>query len=584
MQCIIFNSGIGKRMGSMTADRPKCMVKLPYGESILERQLRIISSYGIRDFIITTGPYEEKIRDLADSFPDLNIKLISNPKYDSTNNIYSFYLLKDHIVDDDYIILHGDLVFDSMLVSRMVSSESCSSVAVDTSAPLPPKDFKGGYKDGKISRISVNINENCVTLQPFYRVTYSLFTEWMQEVIRMVDAESITDCYAEEAFNRIDRTMTPVDCAGTFIMEIDNPEDYDKAKSILDKEGNQTFLEDVDGIVSFLNERGVKRPLLVCGKHSLKTELYQKLSSVLDMEVFTDFNPNPSMDEVKVGVGRYVSSGCDSFVSFGGGSAMDVAKCIKFELNDMNLIHVAIPTTAGTGSESTKFATVYVDGLKKSMETIHILPDAVFLDPVLIHSMPYSVRSYTFVDALCQCLESLWAVNSDRESIAYAYRGAKLLVRSWKTYLDNPSDNDFRMVQIGSNLSGKAINISKTTSAHALSYILTSDRDIPHGFAVGMCMPFVMDMYCNPGERKILTENREYILDLYMDIFDTDSVEGIIKALSEILNAYIPESGERLSDEDCIKYAGLVNVQRMSNYPVSLSEEDILEVYKGIRL
>ena len=87
MKAIIFNSGIGNRMGNLTRNNPKCMIKLYNGETIFERQIRILSECGIKDFIVTTGPFKEQLEEVANKYPILHFKFVDNPEYKTTNYI-----------------------------------------------------------------------------------------------------------------------------------------------------------------------------------------------------------------------------------------------------------------------------------------------------------------------------------------------------------------------------------------------------------------------------------------------------------------------------------------------------------------
>ena len=111
MKALIFNSGLGSRMGNLTEEQPKCMVKLYNGETIFERQIRILSECGIKDFIVTTGPFKEQLYNVASKFPNLNFKFVANENYRSTNYIVSMYNAND-LLDEDMLVLHGDLVFN----------------------------------------------------------------------------------------------------------------------------------------------------------------------------------------------------------------------------------------------------------------------------------------------------------------------------------------------------------------------------------------------------------------------------------------------------------------------------------------
>jgi len=124
MKVLILNSGAGSRLKEITSDKPKCLVELYNGETILERQVRLLSKHGFKKFIITTGPFEEKIKEkLKNNFDDLDITYVQNERYRETNYIYSMYLAGPQF-NDDILLLHGDLVFDEPLIEKISSSVS----------------------------------------------------------------------------------------------------------------------------------------------------------------------------------------------------------------------------------------------------------------------------------------------------------------------------------------------------------------------------------------------------------------------------------------------------------------------------
>ena len=233
MKALIFNSGIGMRMGPLTAERPKCLLPLSDGETVLSRQLRILSENGISEAVITTGGFSEMIYAEAVR-SSMKITAVTNEKYAETNYIYSMYLAEKFIADDDILMLHGDLVFDSRIVSRLMDMTG-SACITDRTAPLPEKDFKGRIKDGKLCEVSVSIFGNdCFALQPMYRLERSAASAWCEKVREYVNAGK-TDVYAENALNEIaeDLDIKEVSYSGIFVSEIDTAEDY---KNVLNGE------------------------------------------------------------------------------------------------------------------------------------------------------------------------------------------------------------------------------------------------------------------------------------------------------------------------------------------------------------
>ena len=114
MKALILNSGFGSRMGSLTSEHPKCMTEISATDTILSRQLRLLKNAGINEIVITTGYYDQVLVDYCNSLDmDLKITFVNNPLFDKTNYIYSIYRAKE-LLDDDIVLMHGDLVFENI--------------------------------------------------------------------------------------------------------------------------------------------------------------------------------------------------------------------------------------------------------------------------------------------------------------------------------------------------------------------------------------------------------------------------------------------------------------------------------------
>lgn len=227
MKAIIFNSGLGNRMGDLTRHQHKSMTRLLNGETIFHRQLRLLSAEGIRQFIITTGPFEEQLKQEAADFPQLNFTFVRNPIYDRTNYIYSMYLARQ-FMDDDLVFLHGDLVFDRRLVRDVLACPQPNTATVNFAKALPEKDFKGRVRDGRLQEVSIHIfDENCYAFQPFYKLEKSVVRAWLGEVERFI-ARGEDKCYAENALNNLlpNLDVRAFSYEGYYIDEIDNLDDY----------------------------------------------------------------------------------------------------------------------------------------------------------------------------------------------------------------------------------------------------------------------------------------------------------------------------------------------------------------------
>jgi len=227
MKAIIFNSGYGNRMGDFTKNHHKSMAPLKNGESILHRQLRLLSAEGVTDFIITTGPFEEQLKAVAQDFPELHFTFVRNDIFDKTNYIYSMFLARDYI-DDDMIFMHGDLVFNRKLVHDVLHCELSNTATVNFTKALPEKDFKGRVRDGKVLEVSIHIfDEDCFAFQPFYKLDKATASAWVGKVVEYI-YKGEDKCYAENALNEIFPVLNvrAFSYEDYYIDEIDNMDDY----------------------------------------------------------------------------------------------------------------------------------------------------------------------------------------------------------------------------------------------------------------------------------------------------------------------------------------------------------------------
>ncbi|HPT77300.1 MAG: sugar phosphate nucleotidyltransferase [Defluviitoga tunisiensis] len=227
MKVLILNSGVGSRLKEITKNKPKCLVELYNKETILERQIRLLSQYGLKKFVITTGPFEEKIiKKLEDNFSGLDIVYVKNQKYNETNYIYSVYLAKRYL-DEDIILLHGDLVFSQSLIAEIMKSEVKNVGLINKKLPLPEKDFKALVKGERIMKISVELKgENVFAFMPFYKLEKDKFDLWLKEIEKYINSNR-TNVYAEEALNEVLKYMNLnyFDYSDYYCKEIDTLQD-----------------------------------------------------------------------------------------------------------------------------------------------------------------------------------------------------------------------------------------------------------------------------------------------------------------------------------------------------------------------
>lgn len=234
MKALIFNSGLGNRMGKITKAIHKSMVQLYNGESILHRQLNILSALGITEYVITVGPFEEQLRETAVDFPECKFIFVRNDIYHKTNYIYSMFLARDYI-DDDMLLLHGDLVFNRQFASDILGEPQACCAPVNRVCQLPEKDFKGRIVNDRLHEVSINIFEDdCFAFQPFYKLSRAAASAWVGKVTQYV-IDGHTKCYAENALNEILPAMDirPFYYDDYFVEEIDTVEDFQRVSSAI---------------------------------------------------------------------------------------------------------------------------------------------------------------------------------------------------------------------------------------------------------------------------------------------------------------------------------------------------------------
>ena len=351
----------------------------------------------------------------------------------------------------------------------------------------------------------------------------------------------------------------------------------------------------------YFKASGAKKVFLVCGSsiNGLALgEYFNGIENRLGIKVvrFSDFSPNPLYESVAEGIRIFNAEDCRTIVAVGGGSAMDVAKCIKLfsnmdhtrnyleqEIvpNDIDLI--AVPTTAGTGSEATRFAVIYFNGEKQSISDYNCIPSAVVMDPSALETLPDYQRKATMLDALCHATESFWSVNSTNESQEYSKEAIELILENIPGYIANtPKDNE-NMLK-AANIAGKAINITQTTAGHAMCYKLTTLYGIAHGHAAALCVSKLFPYMVKHMDDCIDTRGTDYPKETFARLAEaygcSDSMEAAVK-FNELL-AGLKLDVPRATAEEYEILKNSVNPVRLKNNPVELDINTIDYLYHQI--
>ena len=344
-------------------------------------------------------------------------------------------------------------------------------------------------------------------------------------------------------------------------------------------------------IHEILESHGKKKALLVCDPAFDKIVLHDEISfSDISLVRFSDFTPNPKYEDVCKGVDLFNSENCDSIIAVGGGSSIDVAKCIKLyskmdpsvnyleqEYVKNNILFIAVPTTSGTGSESTRYAVIYYNGKKQSVSSVDAIPDYAILDSRVLSTLPLYQKKCTAMDALCQGIESWWSVNADDESRKLSEKAVEMIKKNLDAYLANTDDGNEKMM-IAANYAGRAINITQTTAAHAMSYKLTSLYGIPHVRAAFTCLPYVWEFM----NFKVSDSELEKTFSDIANALGFERTEEAISWLKQLYDKLFEDRKVSVKAEDLELLTSSVNPVRLKNNPVRLKEPDLRKIYSTV--
>lgn len=326
---------------------------------------------------------------------------------------------------------------------------------------------------------------------------------------------------------------------------------------------------------------GMRRPLLVAGDR-LAAVLVERTG--LTFARFSGFHPNPDFTDCARGAEIYREQDCDGLVSIGGGSAMDTAKGVKamllagtaegalaYAFSGERIAHIAIPATAGTGAEATQFAVVYLQGMKHSLSHAALLPEGILLDASLLDTLPLYHKKSCALDALCQGIESYWATGATPESRVHAQAAIRGMLDSVTPYLAGDAGAAEAMLQAAWR-SGLAIQISRTTAAHAMSYRLAHHFGIAHGHACALTLPVLWEQMLTEETLRPVLVDLARIMGLRVPEDGPLFLRGLLMDLDMEAPPMPPEN---VLDD----LAASVNAERLGNHPQRLTQAQLRDVY-----
>jgi len=340
-----------------------------------------------------------------------------------------------------------------------------------------------------------------------------------------------------------------------------------------------------------LTELGGSKPLIVTDAMLVKLGIAKHLTDALDAEniayaLFDEVTPDPTLPLIGSGLQQYKQQGCDSVIALGGGSPMDCAKAIAAaavkNVDARKLVgllrvrkalppFIAIPTTAGTGSEATVVAVV-TDPDKKQKFTIvdpSLVPAVAILDPLLMLGLPAKITAETGIDALTHAVESYIGFYATEQTKAYGYDAVKRIFANLpKAYADGSDIEARRQMSIASFNAGVAFTRASIGYVHAIAHQMGGYYHVPHGLANAVILPHILDF----SFENALCRYAELAIAAGLATSDDTQVEAAhkfvagVKALNETLNiqANFPE----LKASDIPELARRAVREAYCDYPV----------------
>ena len=361
---------------------------------------------------------------------------------------------------------------------------------------------------------------------------------------------------------------------------------------------NVKFNKITKKLSSLLNKNNYKRILIITGKNSFnKTGAYKIVKKILNNKnylIYFKKNFIPEYNELKKIIFKLKRYNPDIILAIGGGTVIDYAKVanlisaskkkinLNFYKKKYNIKHsklIAIPTTAGSGAEVTSSAVIYLRKKKYSIENKLIKPDNFFLIPKLILSQDINTKRSSGFDAISQAIESLISKKSNKISENFAKRSLNKSLNNFLSFLTSPNAINSKEMCLAANLSGQAINITRTITPHAVSYPFTSHFGVSHGHAVSLTLEkFLKFTY----EQSFKLRNNYDLLRRFKEIFKILKVKNILEFVKFI--EYLKKRSGLESDfknlgidlnKDMEKILSGVNEDRLKNNPIKISINDI---------
>lgn len=353
----------------------------------------------------------------------------------------------------------------------------------------------------------------------------------------------------------------------------------------------------------YISHPKFKKYLLITGKKSFEKsgakEIFMKSKNFKNLKGTIYYKKKfiPKIEEVSEII-KIIKKIKPKFIfAVGGGASLDLAKSANFMCNSKNLVKdikkpnqklknfcklIAIPTTAGSGAEATSNSVIYIKNKKYSLESKEIKPSKNLLVPQLVLKNKQSIKATAGFDAIAQAIESIISMRSNSKSLTFATESLKISFKNYINYIKNPNYNNSAKMLLASNLAGKAIDITKTTAPHAISYPFTFYYGVSHGHAVSLTLSEILSFnyqYKENSKKNFPLNDR---FKLLFRISNTYNIDSFVKLINYLKNkAGLSDKFKSLNIDikrDINKILLDVNPKRLANNPVELHKQDIKDL------
>lgn len=371
---------------------------------------------------------------------------------------------------------------------------------------------------------------------------------------------------------------------------------------------NPEIIDSISDIPDIIQKNGFSHPIIVTDSVISSFDFYRELKDSLknkglSVSVYDGTLQNPTTAMVEEAVKIYKKDGCDCIIAFGGGSPMDCAKALGARIAKPNKplskmagilkvmkkipMLIAIPTTAGTGSEAT-LAAVITDAQTRHKYAINdfpLIPKYAVLDSAVTHTLPHSIAAATGMDALTHAVEAYIGRSTSKETRADAEEAVRLIFDNIEDACDHKSDIAEKNMMKASHLAGRAFTRSYVGYVHAVSHSLSGQYNMPHGLTNAILLPLVLEKYGSAAYKKLarLAKCASIGSDSDSDEVRAKKFITAIKKLNKKLG--IPEKIEGIKDGDIDKLSKYADHEANPLYPVPVlwDAEELKAIYHDIQ-